>query len=244
MQKATGFEDAVEQLTPIDLNTRGEFPPWLSGVLYRTGPGTYTVPSSADPTKTTEIHHWFDGLAMHHRFEIIPASSSAGPRVVYRSHKGAPDLERAIADAAEYPKELFSFAQRTREVDLCANIFEKFFTTFASPEEALAAMAKDSPPPDVRLSNVSVTISPEMPGVRATEGTGKSPKNVVIKTDLNSLQVVEPSTMRPVQFLTYADLDPRLTGQLCASHACRDIQTGKHRHCNCEIAVADTSNDL
>ncbi|TFY63351.1 hypothetical protein EVJ58_g3310 [Rhodofomes roseus] len=49
--KHTGFENAAEQLVPIELNIRGDFPPWLSGNLYRTGPGTYSIPSTADPSK-------------------------------------------------------------------------------------------------------------------------------------------------------------------------------------------------
>ena len=236
--KATGFENAVEQLTPVDLTIRGEFPPWLSGVLYRTGPGTYSVPSPSEPSDVTEIQHWFDGIAMHHRFEILPATAEHGPRVLYRSHKGAPNLERRIADAGEYPKDLFSFAQRHRAADPCANLFKKFFTTFTSLGEALKAMGGGegkSESNDALMRNVGVTLTPDMPGVLAGEegeaaaaGEGrKSPRVIVAKTDGNALQLLEPSTLEPRRFMTYEDIDPRLNGQMSASHACRDAETGE-----------------
>ena len=236
--RVTGFENAVEQLTPIDLTIRGDFPPWLSGILYRSGPGTYSIPSTSDTSKTTEIQHWFDGVAMHHRFEILPATASSGPRVVYRSHKGAASLERRVADAGEYPKELFSFAQRHRAADPCANLFQRFFTTFASWAEALkeAAGGGESESDDPLMHNVSVTLTPDMPGVLAgEEGPGesvageerKSPRVIVAKTDGNALQVLEPSTLEPRKFMTYENIDPRLSGQLSAAHACRDAETGE-----------------
>lgn len=233
--KATGFENAVEQPTPVDLVLHGDFPPWLSGVLYRTGPGTYNIPSTGDPSKVTEIHHWFDGVAMHHRFEILPATPERGPRVVYRSHKGAPDLEQRIADAGEYPKALFAFAQRHRAADPCANLFQKFFTTFASLGEVLKAMSgRDGEHDDETTDNVSVTLTPDMPGVftgeeeKATSGEArKGPKVIVAKTDANVLQLLEPSTLAPLKCITYENIDPRLSGQLSAAHACRDAETGE-----------------
>lgn len=230
--KATGFENAVEQLTPVNLTLRGDFPPWLSGVLYRTGPGTYSIPSTGDPSKVTEIHHWFDGVAMHHRFEILPATLECGPRVVYRSHKGAPNLERRIADAGEYPKPLFAFAQRHRAADPCANIFQKFFTTFASLGEAVIT-TRPSEHDDELMDNVSVTLTPDMPGVFVGEedkATGSDvrngPKVIVAKTDANALQLLEPTTLAPLKCIAYEDIDPRLSGQMSAAHACRDAETG------------------
>ncbi|KZT63483.1 hypothetical protein DAEQUDRAFT_770558 [Daedalea quercina L-15889] len=230
-RKATGFENAIEQLTPVELTIRGAFPPWLSGVLYRTGPGTYSIPSTSDPSKVTEIQHWFDGIAMHHRFEIHPASHGNPPRVVYRSHKGAPDLERRIADVGEYPSNLFAFAQRQRDVDPCASLFKKFFTTFAALGGAVSAMRNTDP--DGKLSSVSVTMTPDMPGIRRPDnekiyGTDRStgPDVIVAKTDANVLQVLDPATLEPLKVLSYEHIDPRLSGQFSAAHACRDAKTG------------------
>lgn len=229
IKKATGFENAVEQLTPVELTIRGDFPPWLSGVLYRTGPGTYNIPSASDPSKVTEIQHWFDGAAMHHRFEIIPASEGKPSRVVYRSHKGAQELERQIADVGEYPPDLFSFAQRQRDVDPCANLFQKFFTTFSSVGDAMAAI-KAQKRDDKPSGNVSVTMTPDLPGIRRPDGKvveGAGPDVIVAKTDASMLQVLDPSTLEPLKFVTYEDIDPRLSGRMSAAHACRDAKTSQ-----------------
>src|SRR5882762_2039390 len=132
---AAGFENVPEQRTPVDLQIHGVIPPWLSGVLYRTGPGTTHIPTTADPSKAIDIQHWFDGLAMHHRFEIFPG----GERVSYRSHNGADDLERQIAETGRYPT--FSFGQR---MDPCQTIFRKFFTAFQTMRTVDASSASPS----------------------------------------------------------------------------------------------------
>jgi len=82
-----GFENATEQREPVNLKVYGEISPWLSGVLYRTGPGTTRIPRTTDLFKFVDI---LDGLAMHHRFEIFLGEQ----RVSYRSRKGAEDMSR------------------------------------------------------------------------------------------------------------------------------------------------------
>ncbi len=46
-----------------DVPVRGELPSWLAGSLIRNGPGTFQV-------GRRRYRHWFDGLAMLHRFAI------------------------------------------------------------------------------------------------------------------------------------------------------------------------------
>lgn len=53
-----------------DLPVTGRLPEWLAGTLLRNGPGTFAVGEQ-------RYRHWFDGLAMLHRFTI------AGGRVSY-----------------------------------------------------------------------------------------------------------------------------------------------------------------
>jgi beta,beta-carotene 9',10'-dioxygenase len=55
----SGHEIAVERL-PV----RGQIPGWLSGTLIRNGPGTFIVGEQ-------RYRHWFDGLAMLHKFSIV-----------------------------------------------------------------------------------------------------------------------------------------------------------------------------
>ena len=58
---AGGFADLDDEVGPLALPLQGEFPAWLSGALLRTGPAKFNVGS-------TTVNHWFDGLAMLHRF--------------------------------------------------------------------------------------------------------------------------------------------------------------------------------
>ncbi|KAF7798314.1 hypothetical protein EIP86_009535 [Pleurotus ostreatoroseus] len=221
---AAGFENAPEHRDPIDLAIRGTIPPWLNGVLYRTGPGTTRIPTVEDPSKTVDIQHWFDGLATHHRFEVFPG----GKRVSYRSRKGAEELEHRIAEAGTYPD--FSFGQRG---DPCQNIFRKFFTVW----ETVRGMGSTPSSPSAR--NVSVTLTPNMPGWDTTgldlpSSTG--PRYIVAKTDADGLQLLDPKTLEPLVCGSYKDLDPRLDGPLSAAHSCRDHETGDFHNYSCTFA--------
>jgi beta,beta-carotene 9',10'-dioxygenase len=58
---SAGFKTLDAETQGTDLAWQGTPPPWLNGVLLRTGPAKFEV--GADAYK-----HWFDGLAMLHRF--------------------------------------------------------------------------------------------------------------------------------------------------------------------------------
>ncbi|KIK58658.1 hypothetical protein GYMLUDRAFT_227948 [Collybiopsis luxurians FD-317 M1] len=216
MNQAAGFEDVPEQRVPVDLTIQGTIPPWLTGVLYRTGPGTYRVPSPAAPSKSVEIQHWFDGFGMHHRFEI----HAGGQRVSYRSRKSCEDFEKEISEKGKIP--VVSFGQKR---DICETIFRKFFTTFE--QMAWPDQASDSP----SAVNASVTLTPNMPGwdhiieglpseVKLHDHSG--PRYLVAKTDADLLQLIDPTSLEPLASGTYKKLDPRLDGQLSAAHSCED----------------------
>src|SRR4051812_44424781 len=64
---AKGFETLAEEVVIDDLPVEGAVPPWLEGTLVRNGPARYDE----------GFRHWFDGLAMLHRFSI------SGGRVGY-----------------------------------------------------------------------------------------------------------------------------------------------------------------
>jgi beta,beta-carotene 9',10'-dioxygenase len=58
-----GF-DSLENETHLEsLPVRGDLPPWLQGSLLRTGPAKWDVGHRS-------VNHWFDGLAMLHRFSF------------------------------------------------------------------------------------------------------------------------------------------------------------------------------
>jgi carotenoid cleavage dioxygenase-like enzyme len=58
-----GFESFEEEPSPTALEVEGDLPEWLTGTLYRNGPGLFEV--GDEP-----ITHWFDGLALLRRFRF------------------------------------------------------------------------------------------------------------------------------------------------------------------------------
>jgi beta,beta-carotene 9',10'-dioxygenase len=58
---AAGFADQDEELTLDSIDVRGDLPGWLSGSLVRVTPARFDIEHG-------RIRHWFDGLAMLHRF--------------------------------------------------------------------------------------------------------------------------------------------------------------------------------
>jgi len=58
---AIGFADLEHEVVVDRLPIEGKMPPWLSGALLRTGPAKFDL-------ERQTVNHWFDGLAMLHRF--------------------------------------------------------------------------------------------------------------------------------------------------------------------------------
>jgi beta,beta-carotene 9',10'-dioxygenase len=58
-----GLTNLDDEITVDDLELEGELPAWLAGSLLRTGPARWDLGQQT-------VNHWFDGLAMLHRFTI------------------------------------------------------------------------------------------------------------------------------------------------------------------------------
>jgi beta,beta-carotene 9',10'-dioxygenase len=58
-----GFADQTKEITVPSLAVDGVIPGWLSGTLLRNGPARFHL-------KDKTLNHWFDGLAMLHKFDI------------------------------------------------------------------------------------------------------------------------------------------------------------------------------
>lgn len=65
-----GFGQTKHEITLDRLPLQGRIPDWVAGTLVRNGPGTFRVGEQ-------QYRHWFDGLAMLHRFTV------AGGQVSY-----------------------------------------------------------------------------------------------------------------------------------------------------------------
>jgi beta,beta-carotene 9',10'-dioxygenase len=113
---ALGFS-TLEHETQIDeLPLSGDLPGWLSGSLLRTGPAKFEIGED-------EMRHWFDGLAMLHRFTIEDGRVSYGNRFLEsRSYRAARDQGRMVYG---------EFA-----TDPCRSLFKRVQTLF-SPGKVL-----------------------------------------------------------------------------------------------------------
>ena len=61
MQASAGFRDLEEEVSVDSVAVEGELPEWVHGSLVRVTPAQFDLPGG-------RLRHWFDGLAMLHRF--------------------------------------------------------------------------------------------------------------------------------------------------------------------------------
>ena len=108
-----GFHSLEREVIADRLELEGRLPPWLSGSLLRTGPAKFEVGAQ-------RYRHWFDGLAMLHRFSV------GGGRVSYASRFLQ---SRAYDTACEKGRIAYSeFA-----TDPCRTLFQRVASFFAPP---------------------------------------------------------------------------------------------------------------
>jgi beta,beta-carotene 9',10'-dioxygenase len=85
-----GFSTLDREVAVDELPLSGELPSWLNGSLLRTGPAKFEVGGQ-------RMRHWFDGLAMLHRFTIAHGAVSYGNRFLEsRSYKAAREQGRMV----------------------------------------------------------------------------------------------------------------------------------------------------
>ncbi len=85
-----GFETLDEEVRLDDLPVEGELPDWLTGSLLRTGPAQFEVGERT-------MRHWFDGLAMLHRFGFADGRVSYANRYLRGKAKAAAEADGEIA---------------------------------------------------------------------------------------------------------------------------------------------------
>jgi beta,beta-carotene 9',10'-dioxygenase len=107
---AGGFADLNEELTLDRIELRGELPDWLSGSLVRVTPAKFDLEQGT-------IRHWFDGLAMLHRFAF------QGGRVSYAN--------RFLRSEAYERSERGERLSQGFATDPCRAIFKRVQTMFS-----------------------------------------------------------------------------------------------------------------
>jgi beta,beta-carotene 9',10'-dioxygenase len=112
-----GFSTLDREVTVDELALTGALPSWLRGSLLRTGPAKFEAGAQ-------RMRHWFDGLAMLHRFTIEDGRVSYGNRFLQsRAYRAARDQER--------------IAYSEFATDPCRSLFKRVQTLFA-PESTLS----------------------------------------------------------------------------------------------------------
>jgi beta,beta-carotene 9',10'-dioxygenase len=113
-----GFSTLDREVVADELPLSGELPSWLSGSLLRTGPAKFEIGSTAAGDGGQRMRHWFDGLAMLHRFTITNGRVSYGNRFLEsRSYKAAREQGRMVYG---------EFA-----TDPCRSLFKRVQTMFS-----------------------------------------------------------------------------------------------------------------
>lgn len=108
---ARGFSDLDSETEVARLSVKGTFPAWLRGTLLRTGPAKFDIGG-------TSVNHWFDGLAMLHRFSFADGQVSYANRFL-RSDTFQRSMDRgALADGG--------FA-----TDPCRTLFQRIASVFS-----------------------------------------------------------------------------------------------------------------
>ncbi|KAI8647630.1 putative carotene oxygenase [Parasitella parasitica] len=209
-----GFKNVPAVESPVTLQLEGQIPSWVHGIMYRSGSGKYNI--LLDNGDTFHIGHPFDGLAMLHRFEINGKTQT----VKYNSRHTSHGVERRIG---QRDPTLLTFGP-----DPCKTIFGRIQSVYhhISKFGSNAAIQEN----DAEFDMVNVTVTPNFPlGADLENETGiKRGEALVVKRDANTLQLVDPESLKPLKMFTYGHVSKQLQGQLCASHHQYDEDTDEY----------------
>jgi carotenoid cleavage dioxygenase-like enzyme len=106
-----GFTTLEQEIVADELALTGALPDWLSGSLLRTGPAQFEVGAH-------RMRHWFDGLAMLHRFTIDGGRVSYGNRFLH-------------SRAYEAARERGEIVYHEFATDPCRSLFKRVQTLFS-----------------------------------------------------------------------------------------------------------------
>ncbi|XP_022523373.2 carotenoid-cleaving dioxygenase, mitochondrial isoform X2 [Astyanax mexicanus] len=105
---------AEETPEPIPTTVKGTIPSWIRGSLLRNGPGKFEFGNQ-------HFNHWFDGMALMHRFEIMDGQVTYRSRFL-RSDSYNLNSEKNRIMVSEFGTMSFP--------DPCKNLFQRFLSRF------------------------------------------------------------------------------------------------------------------
>ena len=140
--RATGFESLENEVRVDSLPLEGELPDWLTGSLVRTGPAKWEVGERS-------MNHWFDGLAMLHRFCFADGAVSYASRFLetQRLPRRARDRRDHLLRVRDRPLPL---AVPARRVDVLAEALRQRERQPGQARRALHRDDRDADPGRVR----------------------------------------------------------------------------------------------
>ncbi|SCV33765.1 uncharacterized protein FFB14_04683 [Fusarium fujikuroi] len=215
------LQGVCETSNEVECKTSGVWPDWVNGSFIRMGVGRYVIPLSEDGSKPNAVsQHWFDGLAMLHKFRMEDG------RVYYNS--------RYTAEGVVRKAKKNGFLQ-TLTAGLNAN------TPLKDAQDPCSALlgAQQSvwiPTGHVGPDEFNVNILPRRsfhiptngnPYDKGTPSQRPEKEEILVSTDFNMLQVVDGKTLEPKRMLTYAAIDPELEGFGICSHILKDRHRGE-----------------
>lgn len=110
----TGFSSQENETRIDELPVEGRIPSWLAGSLVRTGPSKFEVGQS-------QYRHWFDGLAMLHKFS-------------FTRQKIGYTCKFLESDAYLQARQKNKIVYGEFGTDPCQDLFQRFFTFFNGPK--------------------------------------------------------------------------------------------------------------
>jgi torulene dioxygenase len=185
-----GFYATPEHQQPTQLETEGQFPTWLSGSLYRGAAGTWDAGNYT-------AEHWFDGFSRNHRFEIDSGVVS------YRSRNASDELADFVQETGRYPNGAFGG-------DPCKIIFGAFEVTF---RDGIHPVGNES------ASDVPVAWIANLGGLARNSSLEGAPfDTLVMTTEGNRLQQIDPVDLNPIELFDYQAYDLALndSGRMAA----------------------------
>lgn len=185
--------------TEIPLKTSGFLPPYLTGNMYRVGPGIFDV-QHADGQKA-EKEHWFDGIGVVFKFAIDAKSNS----VHFMCRSICPEAVRAIKSTPKNEYKDLSFgAKNDTNTGLFSFLRRLFLPLSKDPQTGRIPM------------NINVSLE-KIPGHA----------DLVARSDFAHNVVLNPETLETTRSFDFSDLNPRLRGMAAAAHSAADEETGE-----------------
>ncbi len=149
------------------------------------------------------VNHWFDCLSQVHRFQIhAPTPDQPQVRVTHNSRLTCDALiDRIRRNGAR--KEYTFGAKR----DPCQSLFQKALSAF-KPQPVTGQTASDL--------NIGVSLSVNFPGLSSSAKSHEKPLDTFTltnKSDMTSMQALDPQTLEPRGIATQKVLHPELRGR-------------------------------